>query len=134
MSDKAEDRDVEIWAEVLKDLMYRVPSGKRAAVLAKVAQHETERRERARTGPILMSSTDFADRESAGIKYWHEILHAKSIVIAAFVRDITNNNHCDTSAGILFQKHRGPGSGYLSDYLENVTGTASTLVLRGGLC
>jgi hypothetical protein len=121
-TEQPEDREVKLWAEVIRDLMIRVPQDKRAAVLAKLTQREAAAQAKRAEGPQALKLTTPTEFQARDDGYWNDVLNAKSAVISTFLRTVANSNHPDRRAGILFQPHRGPGSGYLGDYLGNVTG------------
>jgi hypothetical protein len=123
--DQNDVENVEAWAEVIEDLLYLVPPGQRAAVLALASKNEeAEAKEReAHGGFRIWSATELEEhcKGSPGLRHWDAIMRLESLVVQMFVRHITNNHSAEDAARILFAQHRyGHGSGRLQDYLSDL--------------
>ena len=124
----AEDPEIETAALVIEDLLRLVEPEKRAAVLAKaVAAEDAERKEREARG-FSFKLIDAGDPEqwerwkaSPGFRYWNRIMRFKARLIYVFTRNVTNNHSAADAAKLLFSRHQmAPGSGYLSEYLDDL--------------
>jgi hypothetical protein len=114
--------NVEAWAEVIEDVLFRVSSKQRAQVLALVTAKEQQARKDRETNPLgIMSWAEIRNMDTPGLRHWNAIMRLKSLVVQAFVRDITIDHSPQDAARILFAGHpHGTGSGLLEDYLPSV--------------
>jgi hypothetical protein len=119
-------QNVEAWAEVVEDLLYLVPTDKRAAVLALATEKERqEQKKRDESGGLIIMNA--AELANATFPHWNVIMRLKALLIQVLVRNITNNHSKEDAAAILFAHQRyGNGSGYLLDYLEDLPGLPKT--------
>ena len=123
-SESSEDiANVEAWAELIVDILKRIPADKRAVVLALITKYEEDAKQgrEARGGlPPIVTSEEFVQgwEGSPRAYHWHTIMRLKSLMIQVFARDISNNHSRHDAAELLFARHRhGTGSGLLEDYL-----------------
>jgi hypothetical protein len=125
MSKPETDRDienVEAWAEVIADVLYRVPADKRAEVLALATKNEeADRREREANGDGRLRYIDMSKWGTMPPPTRNDaITRLQSLIVQVFVRDIANNHSPKHARDILFVGHpHGTGSGLLEDYLPN---------------
>src|SRR5262245_61656583 len=108
--------NIEAWAAIIEDLLFRVPPDMRAQVLALAGKNEEAARKK-REARVMMSAAEaLANMDSPGIRHWNAIMRLKSLVVQMFTRNITNNHTPADAAKLLFADHRyGTGSGSLSD-------------------
>jgi hypothetical protein len=113
-------KNVEAWAEVIRDVLWLMPIERRAEVLALVTENEeAERKER--TGRITATPYSFGLKDTPGLRHWDTIMRLKSLVVQVFVRSISNNHSPKEAAEILFAPHpHGSGSRVLEDYLRRL--------------
>ena len=105
------------WAEVILDVLDRVPGSKREEVLRLALRREREEREEEeRTGGIF--TLEELDMNEPGMRHRNAIMRLKSLLVQVFVRNITNNHSPENARAILFAGHpHGTGSRRLEDYL-----------------
>jgi hypothetical protein len=127
---KAETREdvenIEAWAKVIGDLLQRIPSKQRSAVLALVTENEEAARQEHKAAdwsdlkPFDFTSTEWMNTPE--YRHRNVIMRLKSLVVQVFIRDITNNHSLERATEILLAHHRhGSGSGLLEDYLRNLS-------------
>jgi hypothetical protein len=120
------DNDVEAWAVVVEDVLDLVPSDKRAVVLAAVVAKAEKDAAEAGANPLgIHDAGDFDWENSPAIRYWHDAMELRSVVVQVFTRRIRNNNSPENAARILFNEHirgsrKGRGSGWLPHYLDGL--------------
>jgi hypothetical protein len=84
---RADIENVEAWAEVVEDLLYRAPTSIRAEILAAAATKERQAAEQRQTsGGFVLQSFDSDWMNSPGIRHWNTIMRLKALVIQAFAR------------------------------------------------
>src|SRR6266567_3336987 len=91
MSAATKDPEVEAWAEVVEDLLYRVPPEKRAAVLEEATRKEAAaRKEREADGGFRIMQFDKKSMDefmaSPGMRHWNRIMRLKSEIVYTFTR------------------------------------------------
>jgi hypothetical protein len=119
-------KNIEAWAEVIKDMLGLVPIEQRAVVLALVVKNEEAERE-ANNGVVRMMDVAELKNEdnTPGLRHWNAIMRLSSLVVQVLVRRIANNHSPEDAANILFMQHYGRGgrgSGLLEDYLRPLQG------------
>jgi hypothetical protein len=68
-----------------------------------------------------MWAGELSSMNSPGLRYWNMVMQFKARLIYVFIRNITNNHSPAEAARLLFTRHQtAPGSGYLSDYLDDL--------------
>src|ERR1700758_4958965 len=113
--------NAEAWAELIADILKRIPADKRTVVLALATKNEEAAKQGrgARGGvPPTLTSAEFVRgwEGSPRAYHWHAIMRLKSLMIQVFARDISNNHSGPDAKKILFAPHRhGTGSGLLED-------------------
>jgi hypothetical protein len=117
--------NVEAWAEVIRDVLFRVPADKRIEVLALAsANEEAAAQERANSeypGYVLVHAGEIDWMNSPGVRHMNVITRLESLLVQVLVRDIVNNHSPEDAARFLLAEHpHGTGSGLLQDYLPVV--------------
>jgi hypothetical protein len=125
-------RNVEAWTVVIADLLYRVPCELRLEVLTKALADEQAKAAEREADDGSLKFYDLGDPENMdtpGLRQWNVVMRLKSMLVQAFVRNISNNHSPENASAILFAHHRhGTGSGLLADYLRYVLPRPKTLV------
>jgi hypothetical protein len=104
-------KNTEAWAEIISEILLKVPQSQRAEVLALAEKIDRER-------PKMYRACDI-DWDAPGGRHWNAIFRLKSLLLQVFVRDIRNNNDPDIAKAILFAEHpHGNASGRLRDYMR----------------
>ena len=103
----ADQRDVEAWAEIVKNTLFRAHPDRRAEILALAVQNEeAARRDRAANGPFKIRGFADIDLNTPGHRHCHVILRLKSLLVQVFVRDVTNTNSPAEAVDLLFAHQR----------------------------
>ena len=115
------DKETEVAALVIKDLLYLIPKEKQAAVLELAQKAEAaarkEREERGNKFKPMDFKKDF-DLTAPEQRYWEDVMQLKARLAYCFIRNIANWHSPENTRRMLFQQQRGvPGSGYLDEYL-----------------
>jgi hypothetical protein len=106
-------RNVEAWAEVIKDMLCHVPSDLRLDVLALATKNE-EAAKAERDAHDGLRAVDITLTDTPGLRQWHAVMRLKSLIVQIFTRTIANNHSSAEAKKILFVQHRyGYGSGFV---------------------
>jgi hypothetical protein len=113
--------NVEAWAEVVADMLYLMPPEHRLSTLRLALEKEqAATAERTKNGGFVVRKFSLENLKPA-LKHWNTKMRLRSLVIQAFVRQITNNNSPEHASELLFSHHRyGMGSGDLDDYIDDL--------------
>jgi hypothetical protein len=122
VEDKNDINNIEAWAEIVTDVLWRVPFDNRLKVLQlAIAKHEADVAYVAENGPWKITCAADVDMNTPGVRHWNAIMRLKSAIIQVFARDIRNNHSPADAAKMLFAVHRyGKGSRYLGDYINDL--------------
>jgi hypothetical protein len=124
MSATDEDiNDVEAWAGLIEDMLWRVPAELRENVLNLATERARGTEERAaKNGRLWQSPADLEDwLKSPAVRSRGAKMRLKALLIQIFARDITNNHHPDDAAKLLFAHQRfGTGGCELLDYIDDL--------------
>lgn len=108
-------------AEVVGDLLCRVPGDLREQVLHLALERERQRGVDRTAHPFSRPFDPEKVMQSPGMRHRGAIMRLKAVLVQVFVRDITNNNSSSDAAELLFASQRyGAGSGRLLEYIGDL--------------
>lgn len=112
---------VEAWVCALADLLYMAPLNDRAAIVEALAVRVRAMQQE--EGKLISFAEMAQDwQQSPMQRNWHAVMRLRSRIALACVRAVTNSHSRADAAAVLFQRHPGPGSGFIRDYLRNLPG------------
>jgi hypothetical protein len=116
------DKEIQVAAIVIEDLLRLIPGEKRAAALAIASEAEAAAcKEREECDDVFEIVDLTFDPTAPEQRYWDDVMKFKARAAYTFIRNIRNDHSPKEASHLLFQQQRGVcGSGLLKEYLKGL--------------